>query len=522
MRIIERYMVEIGINNYLKIYFWRVLSMISGFMSLVVVIPHLSTQQDLYGIYVFCISFALYLTYSDIGFLSAGQKFAAEELSKNNQRGEIGITGFTIFLLVLFFLPFSAFMMYLSIDPEVVLNELNSQSKAIASELFLIIGVLLPIQVILQRLVDFVLVIRLMDYISLKINLFLNVIKILSVFYFFKDGNYLLTEYYLFITILSIVGSIISIALIRKLIDYDFRLLFKSLKLSQKYYQKSKKLAFSSFALTLSFIVYRELDLIIIGTWFGVQEVAIYAIGFTFINFVRNLWNILYSPFSHRLNHFHGQGLTERIEVMLSKIFEYTLPLYVVLVTTLVLGAEYLVVYWVGEDYYSSIRIFQILIISTAFGVVTMPASYYYISCLKYKYINFLAVILPLTFYLVASLTSSSLGVESIAVAKVAVGVVSALVAIKGISGVFSISGIIKKSALQIITFLIMADYFLPKIIRLVFIAPHKNTEYLVTYLVFLSIVVIISYFLIILSNKERRYEVKKAIVSYYKKQLVL
>ena len=200
MRIIERYMVEIGINNYLKIYFWRVLSMISGFMSLVVVIPHLSTQQDLYGIYVFCISFALYLMYSDIGFLSAGQKFAAEELSKNNQRGEIGITGFTIFLLVLFFLPFSAFMMYLSIDPEVVLNELNSQSKAIASELFLIIGVLLPIQVILQRLVDFVLVIRLMDYISLKINLFLNVIKILSVFYFFKDGNYLLTEYYLFIT----------------------------------------------------------------------------------------------------------------------------------------------------------------------------------------------------------------------------------------------------------------------------------------------------------------------------------
>ena len=175
-----------------------------------------------------------------------------------------------------------------------------------------------------------------------------------------------------------------------------------------------------------------------------------------------------------------------------------------------------------GEDYYSSIRIFQILIISTAFGVVTMPASYYYISCLKYKYINFLAVILPLTFYLVVSLTSSSLGVESIAVAKVAVGVVSALVAIKGISGVLSISGIIKKSALQIITFLIMADYFLPKIIRLVFIAPHKNTEYLVTYLVFLSIVVIISYFLIILSNKERRYEVKKAIVSYYKKQLVL
>lgn len=510
-------MVEIGVNNYLKIYFWRVLSIITGFLSLIIVVPHLSTQQDLYGIYVFCISFALYLTYSDIGFLSAGQKFAAEELSKNNQREEIGITGFTIFLLILFFLPFSAFMMYLAIDPEVVLTDLNPQNSAIVSELFLIIGLLLPIQVILQRLVDFVLIIRLMDYISLKINIALNVIKILSVFYFFKDDNYLLTEYYLFITILSIVGSLISIALIRAAINYDFRLLFKSLKLSGKYYQKGKKLAFSSFALTLSFIVYHELDLIIIGTWFGIQEVAIYAIGFTFLNFVRNLWNILYSPFSQRLNHFSGQGLTEQIGVMLSKIFEYTLPLYVVLVTTLVLGAEYLVAYWVGEDYYSSIIIFQILMISTVFGVVTMPASYYYVSCLKYKYINLLAVILPLVFYLVILLTSSSLGFESIAVAKVAVSVVSALVAIKGLKGLFSISGIVKKSALPIFTFLIMAYYLLPIIIRLVFVEPHKNTENLVIYLAFLSIVVVVSYFLIILSSKERRYELKKAIRTYYR-----
>ena len=73
---------------------------------------------------------------------------------------------------------------------------------------------------------------------------------------------------------------------------------------------------------------------------------------------------------------------------MLLKIIEYTLPLYVVLVTTLVLGAEYLVVYWVGEDYYSSISVFQILIISTAFGVISTPASAFYITFLKYKYMK--------------------------------------------------------------------------------------------------------------------------------------
>ncbi len=509
-------MLKIGVNNYFKIYFWRVLSIMSGFLSLVIVVPHLSTQPNLYGIYVFCISFALYLTYTDIGFLRAGQKFAAEELSKNNQMEEIGITGFTIFLLILFFLPFSVFIVYLSIEPEVILSELNPENKAIVSELLLIIGLLLPIQVILQRLVDFILTIRLMDYLSLKINITLNVIKIFSVFYFFKDDNYLLTEYYLFITILSIVGSLISITLINKVINYDFLLLFKSLKLSGKYYQKGKMLAFSSFGLTLSYIAYHELDLIIIGKLFGIQEVAIYAIGFAFLNFVRNLWNILYSPFVQRLNHFSGQGFIDKIEAMLSKITEYTLPLYVVLVTVLVLGADYLVIYWVGEDYYSSIIILQMLMASTLLGVVIRPASYYFISCLKYKYINLQAVILPLIFYLVVFLTSNKLGVVSIAVAKIAVSVVRSMIAIKGISGLFSLSGIINRSAFPLIIFSILAYYFLPKLIRLVFVEPQKNTANLVIYLVFLSIVVIISYFLIIFSSKERRFELKKSMISYF------
>ena len=94
-------------NNYLKIYLWRVLSVVSGFLSLVIVTPHLSTQQELFGIYAFCITFSLYLSYADIGFLSSGQKFAGEEYAKGNQVEEVGIAGFSLFLLLLLFLPFS-------------------------------------------------------------------------------------------------------------------------------------------------------------------------------------------------------------------------------------------------------------------------------------------------------------------------------------------------------------------------------------------------------------------------------
>ena len=73
-------------KNYFKIYIWRSLSIISGFLSLLIVVPKLSSNPELYGIYSVCISFALYLTYADIGFLSVGQKVCRR---KQCTRGDI-------------------------------------------------------------------------------------------------------------------------------------------------------------------------------------------------------------------------------------------------------------------------------------------------------------------------------------------------------------------------------------------------------------------------------------------------
>ncbi len=104
-------------RNYFNIYFWRSLSIISGFLSLLIIVPHLSNNQELYGIYTFCISFTLYLTYADIGFLGAGQKYAAEEFAKGNRNEEIKILGFTGAILLLMVLPFSVAMIYFSFHP---------------------------------------------------------------------------------------------------------------------------------------------------------------------------------------------------------------------------------------------------------------------------------------------------------------------------------------------------------------------------------------------------------------------
>ena len=126
--------------------------MVVGFISMLVVIPYLTSNPELFGIYSVCLSISLYLSYADTGFLSAGQKFAAEEYAKNNLNEEISITGFLIFILIFMLLPFSIFSVYLASNPETLLGSFSFENRDVARNLLLFVGLLLPIQTILQRL----------------------------------------------------------------------------------------------------------------------------------------------------------------------------------------------------------------------------------------------------------------------------------------------------------------------------------------------------------------------------------
>lgn len=513
--------IKINVSNYINIYIWKLVSMITGFLSVVIVVPHLSTQQELFGIYTFCMSFVLYLSYADLGFLSAGQKFAGEEVAKGNKEKEIGITGFSLTLLICLFLPFSIFMLYLSANTEVLFGDITKNNITIASNLLLIMGIFLPVQVFLQRLVDFVLVIRLKDYIHLRIDIVFNLVKIFSVYFFFEEGRYLIVEYFLFITFMTIIGSCIAIYVTSVEIKYNFPQLMRSLRLRREYFQMSKELALSSFILTFAFILYYEMDLLIIGWLFSMQDVAIYAIGFTFLNFMRTLWNILYSPLSQRLNHYSAYSSNVEISQTLFKIIEYTAPLYLILTLSLVLFAEPIILFWVGNEYHSSISIFQILMISMFFGVITRPASYYFIARLKHKLMYAQALVSISVFYTSIFLLKDDYGIESLAIAKVIVAIVIGLIAIKGLFKIVSFYDILKKVLIPSIIIGAAFYIYIPSIINNILPAPHKDITSLVEFLLFLTVSIITTYVLIIISNNERRQEIKSvlnACFKYYKK----
>ncbi len=490
------------VNNYIKIYFWRIFSVLSGFLSLLIVVPQLSLNKELYGIYTFCLSFNLYLSYADIGFLSAGQKFAAEEYAKGNVDSEIAYLGFTGFILLCMIIPFSILMVFLSFYPDVMVSNLSLRNSEIVAKMFLIIGVVSPIQIILQRLTQSILIIRIKDYISLRIDIISNVLKILSVYYFFTETRYLIVEYFLFVNILTILSSIFIMIHIRNSEKYNFCKLLRAIRFDMKCYSQVSKLAFSTLLLTLGWILYFELDLLFIGKLFGPQEVAVYAISFTLLNFIRNLWNIIYGPFSQRFNHYVGLSSFSNLRDLTFKLMNYTFPICVLSVLILFISAKYLIISWVGLNYNESILIFQILLIGTLFNFVLQPASYYFISTTNYRFINLNAIVLPVIFLLSLFILVPNFGIKGFAIAKVLAITTNAIISYWGIKKIVNLFMIAKEWYLSLFVNSIILIVGLNYVYSSVFGSIVKEKSYLLILLGIIFFAIVVVFLITLLLNK--------------------
>lgn len=388
------------IKRTLKQYFWKSISLVSGVLSVFVVVPFLSTNKDLYGLYLFCLSFVIYLTYADLGFLGSAQKFIGEEYINGRKKEEARIIGFSLYILLLFLLPFVILMLWFSIYPKVILPDLSNTGIYIAKRFFIILCIGLPIQTILQRASQIIYSVRIKEYIPMRIEVLGNLIKVGSTFLFFSNGRYLIVEFLLTSIILGVTSSLLSLYFAYKTEGINFFHVLSSLKFDKQLFHKLKGLALSSFLLSLGWVLLFELDLFYIGRFSTIKSLAIYGVSFTILNFARNIVNILLNPIGQRINHLIVEKNNEHLKETIKTTLVILFPLSIVFTILFSISSQELIFQWVGVDYKESVRYINILILVAIALPVINICSYYFTSNLMSRELFKVAILMVSIFFL--------------------------------------------------------------------------------------------------------------------------
>jgi O-antigen/teichoic acid export membrane protein len=413
-------------SSYLKIYFWKIIRIFTGVLSMTIIIPLISGETSIYGVYALCVSITSFLQYTDLGFLSAGQKYASEYFALNDLYNEIKMLSFVHFIMLVFLLLCIVVILFFSFYPNFIITNLSDNTKIIASKLFLILALTSPM-IILLRYAQSVFTIRIQDDIYQKIELVINFLKICYVWFLYRDQSVNIVNYFFLIQLLNLVTIIISFGIIKKLYNYDLTLLFQTFRFDKKIYDKTKNLAASTLISAFSWILFFQIDSFIISKLYGIKAVAIYAIPYFLLTFITNLYNTIYYPFLFRFNHFVISSNYNKLYSFLFKIFELSFPIFILPISILILLMKPLVTGWVGLGYEDSIIVGQVLISSLFFLFINMPYNYLLLSLEKTKILNINSFILPLVFIFLIFILKDKFSLLAVAIAKTSAFMISSL-----------------------------------------------------------------------------------------------
>jgi len=405
-------------RHYFKTYLWQVLAIGLNLLSMFIVVPKLSELPSVYGIYSFIISFSIFFNYADMGFFSAGYKYASESYARQDLEDEVEISGFVCFFLFIFILLCASAFLFMAMKPQILIKDLyKADDIRIASHLLLILATFSPV-VVFQRFLQIVYGVRIEAFINQRVQMGASILKIVSVFHFFSKGNYDIVGYFFFFQGMNLAACIVSAIIAKKRYDYDYLLFLRSVRFSRKMYQKTKSLAATSLYITFSHVIYYELDFFAIGQLLGAEKVAVYAIGFTVQSFIRSLFATLYTPFATRFNHFIGKKDIEGMRGLFRSVIIVTLPLVIFPVISMTLLMKPLVFCWVGGSYALSIPVAQFLIMSFIYSFISYPAGSVLIAQERIRVLYITGTIMPVFYWSIVASTINLAGINAFAVSK--------------------------------------------------------------------------------------------------------
>jgi len=183
-------------------------------------------------------------------------------------------------------------------------------------------------------------------------------------------------------------------------------------------FQKVKGLTGASLIITLSTILFYELDQVVISNVLGIEAVAIYAIGLSVLQLVRTFCSIVYSPYTSRYNHFVGLNDYAGLTNFVNKMVILFAPVLIVPILTLSLSAEPFILSWVGEQYNASSVLVSFMVLSFIYNFISDPISQYFIATESNHVLIKYNILLPLVYWIGIVSLISFLSIKAFAIMK--------------------------------------------------------------------------------------------------------
>lgn len=414
-------MAETYTLKYIKLYVVEMITILLGIVSLFVVVPYISGNKEIYGVYSLCISTMVFIAYADLGFLGASTKFAAEYFKQGRRKDEIEVLSFGSFVLFLVALLLSAFYFVLSYNPEIVIKGISeSPHLGVARKLFFWMAIFSPFTA-LSRLTASIYSIRVENYINSFISSIGYALRIISVFFFFGGDRYDIVEYFIFIQAIPVACTAVSFFIARKRYDYDLMELARAFRWNKKCFDGTKDLALSSFAMTLAWILYYEIDQIVIGKYYGASQVALYAIAFAILNYIRMFLGGLFTPFTSRFAHFRATQDFKGLKGFFITVVNITCPIVACPLLALTILDTNFVIAWSGPQYIDAVPLTTLFMLLNVFAFFSYPCGSIVTVFEKTKTIRLMALLMPSIYWLGIIILPKSLSVISFGIMKNAV-----------------------------------------------------------------------------------------------------
>lgn len=390
-----------------------------------------------YGIYTVVVSLLMLLQFADLGFLGAGQKYAAESYARNDRDEEIKILSFVHWILFMVVVLYVIGLFYVYINPRTVFNNLENVDFALAKSIMIIFISFSPV-IVMQRFVSAVFAIRIEDYIGQFVDIASSILKIISTFYFFHGNRYDIIGYIFFIQLMNLLAAITGLIIIKFRYNYNYFLVISSFRFNRNIFQLTKKMALTSIVLTVTWIIYYELDSVYVSKLYNPQTVALFAIGITMLTFSRSLMNTFFSPFQTKFNHLRGLNDETQLSNYFLKLIEWAFPISILPTICIIVLMRPLIISWIGFNYVNSILISRILITSLFFSFLSSPISYLAMAREKFKFLLISSITLPLFYALFYFILRNHYGMYSLPIAKVATIFINLLINLYLIKDVIS------------------------------------------------------------------------------------